>query len=332
VRPGGGRRRGIGRGLPRGQRRLQPVDGVLGVLDEPVDGLAGAVVAQPVLHVVELDGGVRRQAHAPVPRPACRAHLAVAFLAPRGAHDVTSLHRHDLPAAAPHARARRGRRGHGLAARAHRSPSSRLRVGRRLRRELVRVVLAGSPEGQELRLEAVVLGVGLASVAHGGEKGILSGQQAAPLPHGRRRRGLQVLELEEGGQRRVLVLLQLLVELQQPVVVPPPLICVLLRSASFSAAAAVRSPMVEPRIQTPRLLGRRCYRCSASGNALLSTSAEPIARTAGKTVKKSGEEVSGGCRGMGTDEGWRADKVVGRDREGWTLTQARRRGQEWRPG
>jgi hypothetical protein len=33
---------------------------------------------------------------------------------------------------------------------------------------------------------------------------------------------------------------------------------------------------------------------------------------------------------MGTDEGWRADEVVGRDREGWTLTQAtgQRRGVE----
>jgi hypothetical protein len=132
----------------------------------------------------------------------------------------------------------------------------------------------------------VGVGVGLASVAHGGEKGIPGGQQAAPLPHGRRRRGLQVLELEEGGRWWVLVLLHLLVELQQPVVLPPLLICVLLRSASFSAAAAVRSPMVEPRIQIPRLLGRRCYCCSASGNALPSASAEPIARMAGKTVKK----------------------------------------------
>jgi hypothetical protein len=26
---------------------------------------------------------------------------------------------------------------------------------------------------------------------------------------------------------------------------------------------------------------------------------------------------------MGTEEGWRAHEVAGRDREGWTLTQAR---------
>jgi hypothetical protein len=64
------------------------------------------------------------------------------------------------------------------------------------------------------------------------------------------------------------------------------LICVLLRSASFSVVAAVRSPMVEPRIQIPRLLGCRCYCCSASGNALPSPSVEPITRTVGKTVKK----------------------------------------------
>ena len=36
------------------------VDGGLGLVDEPVDGLAGAVVAQAVLDVVELDGGVGR--------------------------------------------------------------------------------------------------------------------------------------------------------------------------------------------------------------------------------------------------------------------------------
>ena len=36
------------------------VDGGLGLVDEPVDGLAGAVVAQAVLDVVELDRGVGR--------------------------------------------------------------------------------------------------------------------------------------------------------------------------------------------------------------------------------------------------------------------------------
>jgi hypothetical protein len=322
VRRGGRRRGGIGRGLPRGQR-LELVDGVLGVLDEPVDGLAGAVVAQPVLHVVELDGGVRREAHAPVPRPARRAHLAVAVLAPRGAHNVPSLHGHDLPGAAPRARVRRGRGGRGLAARAHPSyPRPRgVRRRGRLRRELVHVVLADSSEGQELRLEAVVVvvGVGLAGVAHGVEKGIL-GRQAAPLPHGRR--GLQVLELKEGDRRRVLVLLHLLVELQQPVVVVPLLlICFLLRSSassSFSAAAcvaAVRSPVVVPRIQIPRLVARR-YCCSASDKARPSNSPAPITRTTRNTEKKTVKRVE--KKAAVAAWRWTSGEVVARD--GWTDT------------
>jgi hypothetical protein len=31
-------------------------------------------------------------------------------------------------------------------------------------------------------------------------------------------------------------------------------------------------------------------------------------------------DLGGGGRGMGTEEGWRANEVAGRDREGWTLT------------
>jgi hypothetical protein len=195
----------------------------------------------------------------------------------------------------------------------------------------VHVVLADSPEGQELRLEGVVVvvGVGLAGVAHGREKGILGGQ-AAPLPHGRR--GLQVLELEQWDRRRVLVLLHLLVELQQPVVVVPPLlVCFLLRSSSsssFSAAAAVRSPVVVPRIQIPRLLllGRR-YCCSASDNARPSTSPEPITRTTRNTKRntvKRVEKKKAAALVAAAAWGWVADEVVARD--GWTLTQEERSG------
>jgi len=191
----------------------------------------------------------------------------------------------------------------------------------------VHVVLADSPEGQELRLEGVVV-VGLAGVAHGREKGILGGQ-AAPLPHGRR--GLQVLELEQGDRRRVLVLLHLLVELQQPVVVVPLLlICFLLSpSSSFSAAASVavvRSPVVVPRIQIPRLLGRR-YCCSASDNAHPSTSPEPITRTTRNTKRntvKRVEKKAAAALVAAAAWGWIADEVVARD--GWTLTQEERSG------
>jgi hypothetical protein len=171
----------------------------------------------------------------------------------------------------------------------------------RLRRELVHVVLlaaAASPEREELRLKAVVVVVvGLAGVAHGREKGILGGQ--APLPHGRRRRRLQVLELEDGDLRLVL---HLLVELEQAVVAVLLLlllllICFLLRSSTSSSSAAaasvvvaVRNPVVVPRIQIPRLVARR-YCCSDSDNARPSTSPVPITRTARNTEKKAVRSV-----------------------------------------
>jgi hypothetical protein len=182
----------------------------------------------------------------------------------------------------------------------------------RLRRELVHVVLlaaAASPEREELRLKAVVVVVvGLAGVAHGREKGILGGQ--APLPHGRRRRRLQVLELEDGDLRLVL---HLLVELEQAVVAVLLLllICFLLRSSTSSSSAAaasvvvaVRNPVVVPRIQIPRLVARR-YCCSDSDNARPSTSPVPITRTARNTEKKGSqkraEDGGGGGGGMGRE-------------------------------
>ena len=168
------------------------------------------------------------------------------------------------------------------------------------------VVLADSPEGQELRLEGVVVGVGLAGIAHGREKGILGGQ-ATSLPHGRR--GLQVLELEEWDRRRVLVLLHLLVELQQAVVVVPLLlICFLLRSSSSSSSssvAAARSPVVVPRIQIPRLLllGRR-YCCSASDNARPSTSPEPITRMTRNTKRNTVNRVEKKAAALAAAAAW----------------------------
>lgn len=189
---------------------------------------------------------------------------------------MPSLHRDDLPAsAAPHPRRRRRRNKLAAA-----SSPSRPRLGRRgrlrLGRELVHVgvvVPGAAAEGQELRLEAVVVMMRVAGgVAHGREKGIL-----ARLPHGR---GLQVRELEDGGLRRFLVLLRFLVELQQAVMVVVLLLLIcsfpLPASASSSyAVASVRNPVVVPRIQIPRLqLRLRYYR----PNALPSSSPDPITR------------------------------------------------------
>ena len=79
------------------------VDGGLGVLNEPVDGLAGTVVAKAVLDVIELDCSVGGEADAAVPKALGGAHLAVAVLAAGGPHNVASLNLHDLPDyAAPH--------------------------------------------------------------------------------------------------------------------------------------------------------------------------------------------------------------------------------------
>lgn len=103
LRIGGGRRVGGGGGgggarVPGGKLG-QLVDGSLGVFDEPVDGLAGTVVAEAVLDVVELDGGVGGEADAAVSGALGSAHFAVAVLAPGGAHNVASLDLHDLTSA-----------------------------------------------------------------------------------------------------------------------------------------------------------------------------------------------------------------------------------------
>lgn len=58
---GSGRRRGISDGS-----RDELVNGGLRVLHEPVDGFAWAVIAESVLNVVELNGGVSAKAKAAV--------------------------------------------------------------------------------------------------------------------------------------------------------------------------------------------------------------------------------------------------------------------------
>ena len=101
---------GSGSRLPR-RELFELVNGGPGVLDEPVDGLAGAVVAEAVLHVVELDGGVGGEADPPVSWPLRRAHLAVPVLPSRRPDNVAALNLHDLSSpTAPHGHPRRRRR------------------------------------------------------------------------------------------------------------------------------------------------------------------------------------------------------------------------------
>jgi hypothetical protein len=82
---GGGRVRGEARG---GVERGELVDGLGSGPDEPLDGLAGLVVAEAVLQVVELDGGGDGEADAAVPDALGRVHLAVAVLAAGGPGDA----------------------------------------------------------------------------------------------------------------------------------------------------------------------------------------------------------------------------------------------------
>jgi hypothetical protein len=162
------------------------------------------------------------------------------------------------------------------------------------------VVPGASSERQKLCLETVVVMMGLAAgVAHGREKGIL-----ARLPHGR---CLQVRELEDGDRRRFLVPPHFfLVELQQAVVVVLLLllICSLLLPATAAsssyAVASVRTPVVVPRIQIPRLQLRLRYCCS---NALPSSSPDPITRREKKHKNPSKNQEEEGQRLHGREQG-----------------------------
>lgn len=105
----GGRGDGDGSGMPSWELS-ELVDGGFGLLDEPIDGLAGAVVAEAVLDVVELDGSVGGEANAAVSGAFGGAHLAVAVFSAGGADNVAALNLHNLAADhAPHPHSRRRR-------------------------------------------------------------------------------------------------------------------------------------------------------------------------------------------------------------------------------
>lgn len=74
------------------------LDGGLGLVDEPIDGFAGAVVAEAVLHVVELNGGVSGEAHAAVPGAFGGVHFAVAVFPASGPDNVSPFHLYYLAA------------------------------------------------------------------------------------------------------------------------------------------------------------------------------------------------------------------------------------------
>lgn len=78
------------------------VDGGLGLIDEPIEGLAGPVVAQSVLNVVEFDGGVGGETDTSVPWSLGGANLAVTVLSPSRPYNVTPFHLHYLPTTHSH--------------------------------------------------------------------------------------------------------------------------------------------------------------------------------------------------------------------------------------
>lgn len=81
--------------MPRGEL-LKLINGGFGLVDEPIDGLAGAVVAKAVLNVVELDGGVGGQADPAVPGSFGGADFTVAVFSAGGPDNVAALHLHYL--------------------------------------------------------------------------------------------------------------------------------------------------------------------------------------------------------------------------------------------
>ncbi|GFZ04587.1 TCP family transcription factor 4 [Actinidia rufa] len=72
----------------------------------PVDSLAGAVVAEAVLDVIELGGGVGSEADAAVSRPLGGADLVVAVFPAGGPDNVAAFHLHDLAVGVPQAQSR----------------------------------------------------------------------------------------------------------------------------------------------------------------------------------------------------------------------------------
>lgn len=88
-----------GRGLPGGELS-ELVDGSLSLLNQPVHGLAGPVVSEPILNIVELNRRIGREANSPVPRALGSADFAVTVFPTGGPDNVASLDLHDLSATA----------------------------------------------------------------------------------------------------------------------------------------------------------------------------------------------------------------------------------------
>lgn len=82
-------------GLSDGSRD-KLVNGGFGVLHKPVDGFAWAVIAESVLDVVELNGGVSAKANAAVSWAFCSADFTVSIFATRRANNVAALHLYEL--------------------------------------------------------------------------------------------------------------------------------------------------------------------------------------------------------------------------------------------
>lgn len=87
----------VSSGVP-GRELGELVNGGFSLFDEPVDGFTGAVVAQPVLNVVELDCGVGGEADPAVARAFGCVDLAVAVFPAGGADNVAALDLDDLAA------------------------------------------------------------------------------------------------------------------------------------------------------------------------------------------------------------------------------------------
>lgn len=84
-----------------GRELRELINGGLGFLYQPIHRLAGAVVAEAVLNVVELNGGVGGEADAAVAGAFRSADFAVAVLPAGGADNVAALDLHNLSDGGP---------------------------------------------------------------------------------------------------------------------------------------------------------------------------------------------------------------------------------------
>nr|GLL34703.1 hypothetical protein KK1_022532 [Ipomoea trifida] len=86
-------------GVPRWQLG-ELIYRVFGFLYEPIHRLAGPVVAEPVLDVVELNGGVSREAHTPVTWPFRGEHFTVPVFPAGRPDNMAAFNLHYFPTAA----------------------------------------------------------------------------------------------------------------------------------------------------------------------------------------------------------------------------------------